>query len=96
MANQISNIKEDSLLVWLDNSLEKTQTELNSQISSMGFWRSGEFKNHPANYDMSEADVNDLIQQCELRITSLAYRLNWIHQQIENVKFSQKFETIRK
>jgi hypothetical protein len=85
MAQTISNIKEDSLLVWLDNSLEKTQNELDSQNFSISFW-SGEYKNFPIHNHMSETDVNDIIHQSELRITALSYRLNWIHQQIENLK----------
>jgi hypothetical protein len=86
MVQTISNIKEDSLLVWLDNSLQETQNELNSTTSQIGFWRSGEWKNFPAHNDINETDVNKLINKSELQITLLSYRLNWIEQQIENLK----------
>jgi hypothetical protein len=81
----ISNIKEDSLLVWLDNSLQETQNELNSKTFQIGFWRSGEWKNFPSWNDSNETDVNELINESELEITLLSYRLNWIEQQIKTI-----------
>ena len=86
MKNTISNIKEDSLLVWLDNSLEKTQTELDSQISAIAYWRSHKYKQHASHMHMSETDVKDYRHKSELQCISLAYRLNWINQEIEKLK----------
>ena len=75
--------KEDSLLIWLGNTLEKTQTELDSLTSTVAYWKSGEYKNHASNMHMSETTVKELVDESLLQITALAYRLNWINQQIE-------------
>lgn len=86
MVNQISNIKEDSLLVWLDNSMRETQKQIDSTISSLAYWRSGKWEENPSNDELTETDLRDIMYDCELQITKLSFRLDWINKQIENLK----------
>ena len=97
MKNQ--NTNEESLLTFLEELKEQTISSITKEVETRDYWVSGRYQkdvdsghvNRPTN-----GQVDFYITNCKNRLKPLNFRLDWIKLQIENVKFSQKFETIRK
>ena len=96
MKNQ--NTNEESLLTYLEELREQTISSITKEVETRDYWVSGRYEkdviipsNRPTN-----GQVDFYITNSKNRLKPLNFRLDWIKLQIENVKFSQKFETIRK
>ena len=83
----ISN-HEQQLINYLTNQTADTLDEIKLIEKSLENLTEGD--------DTFTKVLDDIIQMKIKDMNVLKFRLAWIQQQIENVKFSQKFERIRK
>ncbi len=83
----MNNQNEKQLLTYLQSLVITTQSMIDSKKQSIELYEDVKTSPRPS---------EDVIESVRESINPLMFRLEWLQLQIENINFSEKFETIRK
>ncbi len=81
------NSNEQSLLTYLEEQRQQTQSQLIKEVDTHNYWASGEYKKNDVWQNHTNDTIDFFIANCEKRIQPLRFRLEWLEKQIFDFNF---------